>query len=73
MNEKAEITADMVKNLSILLMEKDKDMTMKEALSTVFQSDTYQKLMNEKTHFYHQSPRYVFAFLEEELLKGKFE
>ena len=25
MNEKAEITADMVKNLSILLMEKDKD------------------------------------------------
>ena len=51
MNEKAEITADMVKNLSILLMEKDKDMTMKEALSTVFQSDTYQKLMNEKTHF----------------------
>ena len=31
MNEKAEITADMVKNLSILLMEKDKDMTMKRS------------------------------------------
>lgn len=29
--------------------------------------------MDEKTRFYYQSPRYVFAFLEEELAKGKFE
>lgn len=41
MNEKAEIMAYMVKSLSILLMEKFKDMTMEQALSTVFQSDTY--------------------------------
>lgn len=73
MNEKAEIMAYMVKSLSILLMEKFKDMTMEQALSTVFQSDTYQKIMDEKTRFYYQSPRYVFAFLEEELAKGKFE
>lgn len=29
--------------------------------------------MDERTHFYYQSPHYVFAFLEEELTKGKFD
>ena len=46
---------------------------MEEALATVFNSDTYRKVMDSRTHFYHQSPHYVFAFLEEELAKGKFE
>ena len=32
-----------------------------------------ENIMNEQTHFYYQSPKYVFAFLEEELTKGKFE
>ena len=27
--------------------------------------------MNEEAAFYYQSPKYVFAFLEEELLTGK--
>ena len=38
----------------------------------VFNSDTYQKVINEQTHLYYQSPRYVFSFLEEELRIGKF-
>lgn len=29
--------------------------------------------MDERTQLYHQSYYYVFAFLKEELLKGKFE
>lgn len=73
MNEKTEMMADMVKNLAVLLTEQNREMTMEEALATVFNSDTYRKVMDEQTHFYHQSPRYVFAFLEEELAKGKFE
>ena len=73
MSEKTEMMADMIKNLAALLAERDSGMTMEEALATVFNSDTYRKVMDEQTHFYHQSPRYVFAFLEEELAKGKFE
>ena len=73
MSEKTEMMADMVKNLAVLLTEQNSRMTMEEALATVFNSDTYRKVMDERTHFYHQSPRYVFAFLEEELTKGKFE
>lgn len=73
MSEKMEIMIDMVKNLAMLLIEKEQSMTMEQALSAVFHSDTYRKVMDEKTCFYFQSPRYVFAFLEEELVKGKFE
>lgn len=73
MSEKTEMMADMVKNLAALLMEQNSGMTMEEALATVFNSETYRKIMDERTHFYHQSCYYVFAFLKEELTKGKFE
>lgn len=62
MNEKKEMMADMVKNLALLLMEKNRKLTMEQALSFVFNSDTYQKVMNEEAAFYYQSPKYVFAF-----------
>lgn len=71
MSEKTEMMVDMVKNLTLLLLEEDKDLTMEQALSTVFNSDTYRKVMDEQTRFYYQSPRYVFAFLKEELRNGK--
>ena len=48
MNELSEIKADMVKNLAILLMNKNKDMKMNDALAIVFNSDTYQKVMYDK-------------------------
>lgn len=73
MSEKTEMMADMVKNLAALLVEQNSGMTMEEALATVFNSETYRKVVDERTHFYHQSYRYVFAFLKEELTKGKFE
>lgn len=73
MNERTEMMADMVKDLAALLTERYSGMTMEEALATVFNSDTYRKVMDDRTHFYYQSPHYVFAFLEEELKKGKFE
>lgn len=73
MSEKTEMMADMVKNLAAMLTEQNSGMTMEEALATVFNSDTYRKVMDEKTHFYHQSYHYVFAFLKEELTRGKFD
>lgn len=71
MNEKTEMIADMVKNLALLLAERHEGMTMEQALSVVFNSDVYRKVMDERTRFYCQSPKYVFAFLEEELTRGK--
>ena len=40
-------------------------------LSAVLNSDTYQRLQNEHTHLFYQSPRYVYDFLEKELKSGK--
>ncbi len=71
MNEKGEMKADLVKNLVILLMNENKEMKIDEALAIVFNSDTYQKIMNDKAGLYFQSPRYVFSFLESELKNGK--
>ena len=73
MNEKTEMKADMIKNLAILLIEQHNSLTLEQALSTVFNSDTYQKVMDDRTHFYYQSPKDVFAFLENELTTGKLE
>lgn len=63
--------ADMVKKLAILLMDEDKKLGMNDALSIVFNSDTYQKIMEDKAGLYYQSPRYVFSFLCGEMKKGR--
>ena len=71
MNEKGEMKADLVKNLAILLMNENKEMKIDEALAIVFNSDTYQKVMDDKTGLYYQSPRYVLSFLDSEIKNGK--
>lgn len=71
MSEKDEMKNDMVKELANLLMENDGSLTMEQALSLVFNSDTYQKLLDDKTRLYYQSPLYVYSFLENELKTGK--
>ena len=71
MSETDEMKNEMVKDLASLLMEKDKSLSIDRALTLVFNSDTYQKLLNDKTRLYYPSPRYVFAFLEDELETGK--
>ena len=64
---------DMASDLAVLLMEDDSELTMEQALETVLNSDTYQRLQKDSAQLYHQSPRYVFAFLESELRTGKVE
>ena len=44
---------------------------MQKALDIVFNSDTYQKLLNDTTRLYYQSARYVFSYLQHELETGK--
>lgn len=71
MNELNEMKADLVKKLAIMLMSQNKGMNMNDALSVVFNSDTYQKIMDEKAGLYYQSARYVFSFLDSEIKNGK--
>ena len=48
-------------------MDDDPELTMEQALSTVINSDTYQRLQRDATGLYYQSPGYVYSFLENEL------
>lgn len=71
MSEKEEMKNDIVSSLACRLMEKDHALSMEQAMTLVFNSDTYQKLLNDKTGLYYQSPGYVYSFLEDELETGK--
>lgn len=70
MNEREQMTLDMVKNLALLLMDANHNLSMEQALSIVFNSNTYQLLLNDRTRLYYQSPRYVYSFLENEVRIG---
>ena len=70
MRERDQMTIDMVKNLALLLMEREPSLSMEQALSIVINSDTYQRLLDDRTRLYYQSPRYVFSFLDSELKTG---
>ena len=71
MSEREQMTLDMVKNLALLLQEDNLSLTMEQALSLVINSDTYQRILNDGTQLYYQSPRYVYSFLSGELKTGK--
>ncbi len=71
MSEREQMTLDMVKNLALLLQEDNPSLSMEQALSLVINSDTYQRILNDDTQLYYQSPRYVYSFLDNELKTGK--
>jgi hypothetical protein len=73
MSERDQMTIDMVKNLALLLMEREPSLSMEQALSIVINSDTYQRLLDDCTRLYYQSPRYVFSFLDSELKTGSIK
>lgn len=73
MSENEQMKLDMVKNLALLLMDSRAELSMEQAIATVLNSDTYQRLQRDSTGLYHQSPRYVFAFLESELKTGSIK
>lgn len=71
MNEIEEMKADLVTELANMLMSNDANISMEQALECVFNSETYQKLLDNKTQLYYQSAGYVMSYLQNELLTGK--
>ena len=60
----------MVRDLTVMLVE-DYRISITEALDILYNSETYEKLLNERTGLYFQSPVYVYDFLQLELKNGK--
>ena len=61
---------ELVKELALRLMD-ERGLSMKEALDTIYNSETYTKILDLRTGLYSQSTTYVYSFLENEILTGK--
>lgn len=71
MSDKEGMKNDMVRDLAGLLVQEYSELNLDKALSVVFNSDTYQKIQDENTRLYFQSPRYVYSYLQNELATGR--
>jgi len=56
------LTSDLIQ----MLME-DRGLSLDDAMSTLYNSHTYEKLEDESTGLYYQGAVYVMEFLNEEL------
>lgn len=71
MSKDVEFTIEeLVKELALRLME-ERGLTMKQALDTIYNSETYSKLLDVRTGLFSQSTAYVYSILETEILTGK--
>lgn len=61
---------ELVKDLVLKLMEEHK-LSISDALDAVYNSDTYEKILDLGTGLFAQSTVYVYAILQRELKEGK--
>lgn len=61
---------ELVKELVLRLMD-ERGLTMRQALDTVYNSETYTKVLDLRTGLFSQSTTYVYSILETEILTGK--
>lgn len=62
----------MTRDLAVMLMER-RSMSMPDALDTLYNSETYEKLSDPRSGLYFQAPGYVYDFLDQEIEYGKMQ
>ena len=62
----------MTRDLAVMLMERRK-MPVTDALDTLYNSETYEKLSDPRSGLYFQAPGYVYDFLDKEIEYGRME
>lgn len=62
----------MTRDLTVMLMER-RGMSMTDALDTLYNSETYEKLSDSRSGLYFQAPGYVYDFLDKEIAYGKMQ
>lgn len=61
----------MMRDLAMMLIKKY-NVSLSEALHILYNSETFEKLQDERTGLYFQSPVYVFDFLQKELSRNQY-
>ena len=49
----------------------DFKMTPQQAIDTLYTSETFERLQDDATGLYYQSPGYVYTFLQNEILNAR--
>ncbi len=62
----------MTRDLAVLLIDR-RNMSMTDALDTVYNSETYEKLSDPRSGLYFQAPGYVYDFIDKEIEYGKMQ
>lgn len=70
MSKESFMIEELVKELALRLME-ERGLTMKQALDTIYNSETYTKILDLRTSLFSQSTAYVYIILEKEILTGR--
>lgn len=70
MSKETFMIEELVRELALRLMD-ERGFTMKKALDTVYNSETYAKVLDLRTGLFSQSTAYVYSILETEILTGK--
>ncbi len=52
---------------------RDKELSLSEAVSTWYNSETFEKVSDPNTGMYIESPAYNYDFLKRELHTGRFQ
>ena len=56
----------------IVLLKKSRHYTMSETIDMLYKSDTDNRIQDQSTGLYYQSPGYSYAFLQQEFLTGDY-
>nr|WP_129729619.1 hypothetical protein [Parabacteroides goldsteinii] len=72
MNNKQFLIEGITKDIVAYLID-DYNMDLQTALRRLYNSDTYLKLLDERSGLYLQSSAYVYDFLKHELQEGKIK
>lgn len=68
--EKQFLTDSLVEQLTLFVIQ-DYQLTITDALELVYNSQLYEKIMDEKTGLYYQSAYYNYELLRKEITFGK--
>lgn len=61
---------DEIAQTIVLCLMEDYDMSMQQAMATYYNSILYEKVQDESTGLYYQSPYYCYELLEHEIKYG---
>ena len=70
MSRESFMIEELAKDLVLRLMQ-EHNMSMTAALDAVYNSDTFEKVLDLETGLFSQSTVYVYAILDRELQNGK--